>query len=397
MNKPVKVVEVDLKDMGLQVGDDGIYEHAFVVVRCGRFVLKSLGMTFKNGLISRDDVMQADRHKLGFHLILENLKKFTGLPELNKSTEPPITVVVCTRNRTEMLVQCLSALKKMDYREYEILVVDNAPDNDDTKQLAELLGVRYVREPKPGLDRARNMGVREAKHGIVAFTDDDAKPDHYWLQSIALGFRDPSVTALTGYVAPAEMETRAQQMFEWAYGGMGHGFVRKVYDGATMSERKKLAVSSYGVGANMAFRKEWFSRGGFFDHALDVGTPSSGGGDIEMFHRVMASGEKLVYEPDMLVWHTHRRTMEQLHKQVFNNGRSFVCYLMTCFRNGTADTGNVLGFFFRNWLYHWHLKNLFFGRGRVSRRLLITELKGMLSGPAAYYRSRRVTRELDER
>jgi glycosyltransferase involved in cell wall biosynthesis len=294
-----------------------------------------------------------------------------------------------------MLAPCLLALKKQLYENYEILVVDNAPDNDDTKQLAQRLRVRYVRESKPGLDRARNMGIREARNGIIAFTDDDAKTDPLWLQSIARGFRDPGVTALTGYVAPTEMETRAQQMFEWAYGGMGHGFVRKVYDGSTMGEREKLAVSGFGVGANMAYRKEWFSRGGYFDHALDVGTPSSGGGDIEMFHRVVAFGEKLVYEPDMLVWHTHRRTMEHLHKQVFNNGRSFVCYLMTCFRNGTADTGNVLGFFFKNWLYHWHLKNLFFGNGLVSRRLLITELKGMMTGPSAYFESRRSAKQLD--
>ncbi len=395
MSTPVKVIEVDLKDVQLQISNEGIYQDAFVLVRCGPHVLNSLKLTFKDGLITREDIMMADHHRPGHQLIIDDLKRFTGIPMIEATFDLPISVVVCTRNRTNMLVHCLSALKTQQYGRYEIIVVDNAPDDDGTKKLASLMGVRYVREEKPGLDRARNMGIREARYDIVAFTDDDAKADKYWLQSIAKGFKDATVMAVTGYVAPAEMETRAQQMFEWAYGGMGHGFERKVYDGSRMRDREKLGAGGFGVGANMAFRKEWFDIGGYFDHALDVGTPSFGGGDIEMFHRVVATGNKLVYEPGMLVWHTHRRSMEELHQQVFNNGRSFVCYLLTCFRNGTADVGTVIVFFMKNWLYQWHIRNIFFGKGTVSRSLLMSELKGMLRGPAAYARSRRYTKQLD--
>jgi cellulose synthase/poly-beta-1,6-N-acetylglucosamine synthase-like glycosyltransferase len=231
---------------------------------------------------------------------------------------------------------------------------------------------------------------------IVAFTDDDARPDRNWLRSIAINFSEEAVMAVTGFVAPAALDTPAQQMFEWSYGGMGHGFVRRVFNGASMPQRAKLAASGFGVGANMAFRKEWFDKGGYFDPALDVGTPSSGGGDIEMFHRVVAKGGSLVYDPNMLVWHLHRQGMEALQKQVFNNGRSFVCYLLTCYRNRTVGLGTLIMFFLRDWLYHWHIKNFMFGGGRISRRLLLTELKGMLTGPAAYSRSRRFAEQSDQ-
>lgn len=49
-----------------------------------------------------------------------------------------------------------------------------------------------------------------------------------------------------------------------------------------------LWAGAFGVGANMALRHEFFISIGLFDVALNVGTPSGGGGDIEMFHRLAA-------------------------------------------------------------------------------------------------------------
>lgn len=396
MSKPVKVGQADIYAMNTIISNDGKYASAYILLRSGNEVMQMVRVPFKDGLISKDELLRIGGHKITGKLAMEDLKRYTGVPVKKNTYDVPITVVVCTRNRTDMLKDCLIALQALDYPRYEILVIDNAPDNDDTKDLAEQFGVRYVRENKPGLDRARNRGIRESSFPIIAFTDDDARPDGNWLKSIAGNFSDENVMAVTGFVAPAELETPAQQMFEWSYGGMGHGFVRRIFNGGSMTQRAKLAASGFGVGANMAFRREWFDKGGYFDPALDVGTPSSGGGDIEMFHRVVAKDGLLVYDPNMLVWHLHRQGMEALQKQVFNNGRSFVCYLLTCYRNGTAGSGALITFFLRDWLFRWHIKNLLFGGGRISRRLLLTELKGMLTGPAAYFRSRRFAEQFDE-
>lgn len=294
-----------------------------------------------------------------------------------------------------MLRGCLEALKDQRYGNFEIIVVDNAPLDDKTRDLAESMGVRYVLEPIPGLDRARNAGIMAAGKEIIAYTDDDARPDPYWLLAISANFADHSVTAVTGFVAPAVLATPAQHHFEYGYGGMGHGFERKVYDGGAMDDRLKLAAAGFGVGANMAYRKQWFEQGGYFDNALDVGTPSAGGGDVEMFHRVVARGGKLVYDPSVLVWHHHRGTMEELNRQVRNNGRSFVCYMLTCYRNRTVSRMSILTFALVNVMWSWQLKNLFLPGGRVSRRLLLQEIRGMFSGPMAYVRSRQQAEKLD--
>lgn len=392
MSRPVKVAEADLSVDHVAISDDGKYGSAYILLKNNHQLLQMLKVPFNNGIIGKNELLHQGRGNIGYRLAVNDLKHFLAVPQAEETYDVPVSVVVCTRNRTDLLNACIDALRKLDFPNFEILIVDNAPDNDLTEKLALAKGVRYVRENLPGLDRARNKGIRESIHPIIAFTDDDARPDRNWLKAIARNFTDNKVMAVTGFVAPAELETHAQQLFEWSYGGMGHGFSRKVFDGCKMSDRSKLGASAMGVGANMAYRRSWFEQGGFFDPALDVGTPSCGGGDVEMFHRIVASKGTLVYDPNALVWHMHRQGMEALYKQVFNNGRSFVCYLLTCYRNGTTGLANLVGFFLYNWLYQWHLKNIIFGGGRVSRKLLLTELKGMLTGPAAYIRTRKFSK-----
>ena len=73
---------------------------------------------------------------------------------------------------------------------------------------------RYVCEPQPGLDRARNRAIAESRGEIVAFTDDDVEVDPGWVRAAAIHFANPEVMAVTGLVEPAELETRAQERFE---------------------------------------------------------------------------------------------------------------------------------------------------------------------------------------
>src|SRR3989338_2161327 len=97
---------------------------------------------------------------------------------------------------------------------------------------------------------------------------------------------------------------------------------------------KKSAASLYGLswkfgtGANMAFRRCLFNQIGYFDPALDVGTVTNGGGDLEMFFLVMKEGYTMVYGPGALVYHCHRRDYKQLKKQINGWGTGFCAYLM---------------------------------------------------------------------
>jgi GT2 family glycosyltransferase len=165
---------------------------------------------------------------------------------------------------------------------------------------------------------------------------------------------------------------------------MGHGFQRRAYREDRLGEKGLLWASGFGVGANMAFRRELFAAVGLFDVALDVGTPSGGGGDVEMFHRLVVNGFTLVYEPAALVWHTHRRELPALRRQLYDNGRGFASYLLTCARNRSISRRVILQFAIRSWLAGWILPRLT-RPGRLPRRLVAAELAGALRGPWAYH------------
>jgi len=136
----------------------------------------------------------------------------------------------------------------------------------------------------------------------------------------------------------------------------------------------------------MAFRTRFFAEHGPFDPALDVGTPASGGGDLEIFLRVLKNGHALVYEPAAIVRHRHRRTYPELRTQIANNGVGFFAYLVRTARCYPDERRHVvrLGAW---WLWWWNVRRLaaaLLGRGKVPIDLVLAEFKGSLVGLSRY-------------
>ena len=385
---PIKVAELEISNgIGSYAFAEGYEKYRILV----RFQKNPIGwISLSKGIDSAMSTEELEKQillQLGWSVIETGMKDFLHRNETPSRYEA-VSIVVCTRNRTPQLKRCLESLLKLNYPDYEIIVVDNAPSNDDTYQLVKTFPVRYVREERPGLDWARNRGIKEASYNIIAFTDDDICADPFWLHAINNGFLHKEVMAVTGYVAPAELETEAQQLFELKYGGMGHGFNRSFLRKESLAERQLLWASGFGIGANMAFRREIFEQAGMFDVAFDVGTPSHGGGDVEFFHRLLTHGHLLLYEPSMLVWHFHRRKKAALRRQIADNGRSFGCYLINCFSHRTVKRKSVVTFFLIDWLLRWNLKNLFNPRPRFPRSLVLAELMGMMISPIAFVQTK---------
>jgi glycosyltransferase involved in cell wall biosynthesis len=316
---------------------------------------------------------------------------------------PRVTVAVCSREGAARLPECLDALVALEYPadRLELLLVDNAPRDDSTRRLVERYpAVRYVAEPQPGLDRARNRAIREATGDIITFTDDDASPDAGWVDAIARVFvAEPSVDAVTGLVVADEMDVDAQRLFE-VYGGFARGFDRKYFRVDTVTgesaARRHAGTGSFGTGANMAFRRQVFDRIGEFDPALDVGTPTNGGGDLEMFFRVLKEGGTLVYEPAAIVRHRHRRSYEQLRTQLANNGIGFYSYLVRTAVAYPDERVAILRLGAR-WFWYWNLRR--FARSFVDhsfpRDLIVAELVGSVVGLGRYARARRLAGRSD--
>jgi glycosyltransferase involved in cell wall biosynthesis len=300
-------------------------------------------------------------------------------------SKPSITVIVCTRDRPMTLRRCLASLNSLRYDNLQVLVVDNASRSSETKDVVAEAQFQYLRENKPGLDWARNCGLQAASTEIVAYTDDDVKVDSNWLNAIARGFSDPQVSCVTGLVCPIELQTEAQVLFE-ENGGMRKGLWPRSFERQNIEDNPLIATQLCGVGANMAFRREALLEVGGFDIHLDVGTPSHGSGDLDIFHRLHTAGKLIRYEPSAVVWHQHRRSMPALYKQFYDNGRAFGCYLLKTLSNRTLPVKDVVRFVVTDWIGSW----MFFGERPGRRPMLVAaEIWGMLHAPWAFWKTYR--------
>ncbi|WP_161888741.1 glycosyltransferase family 2 protein [Pontibacter russatus] len=300
----------------------------------------------------------------------------------------PVSVIVCTRNRAAQLGKCLHMLTNLSCQPAEIVVVDNCSDGPSTRETAEKFsGVIYVREPRIGLDIARNTGIAHATAPIVAYVDDDVAVHPLWLYRVWETFQDPAVAAMTGLVIASELDTEAQFIFEqhWSF---NRGYVDVVYDraffDATLSQGPP--VWRIGAGANMAFRRDVFEEAGYFNELLDVGAAGCNG-DSEMWYRILAKGDVILYNPRAVVYHEHRRDMKGLRKQIYSYMRGFTAAALI--QQQQHQKAGYARHIFRKLPRHY-LRMLKAGFPRYGYRYstLWVEIKGVLSGLAFYFRHR---------
>lgn len=318
------------------------------------------------------------------------------LDVIDTAWKQPLSVIVSTRDRPDQLSACLSPLKALRYHAFEVVVVDNAPSDDETakcfeREVGDDPRFRYVMEPRPGLSRARNKGVAEATHDHVAFTDDDVLVDPLWLDGIARGFGgDPNVGCVTGLVPSAQLDTVSQRYFDqrvwWSTGIEPH-----VFDLATRAGESRLFpfdAGRIGTGANFAIERALIRDLGGFDEALGAGSPTRGGEDLDAFVRVLRAGRSIVYEPSAIVWHIHRAELEELRPHLFGYGEGLGAYIAKYVADPTTRW-ELLGRLPEAALHMVGLWGRADDGGGSRPSLIMSEVRGMAAGPLAYWKAKR--------
>ena len=401
---PYRLLDLDLdrplSSVTLEAGEDGL---AVLVRRSGRPVAFWMEPRSASGAVSAE--------ALGARAAAEareELVRVAAAAEVDAHRAPPppsVTVAVCTHGRPERLARCLRSLSDLRVpagaEPPDVLVVDNAPPDDRAREVAEAAGVRYVREPLVGLDFARNRALAEARGEWLAFLDDDVVADAGWLaglhEAVAV---HPDAAAVTGLVLPLALETEAQVLFEQT-GGFRRGFRPVRYHGSSMAGNPLYPTGAgiFGAGANMAFRRSALQDLGGFDEALDTGAPLPGGGDLDIFYRVVRSGRPLVYWPAALVFHEHRRALDALRRQYYSWGTGFMAFWTKAYRTDPEmrpRLRGMLSWWFRNGVRQL-LKSLA-GRHALPADMLLAELVGGVQGIAGEYgRSQRRVAQIRER
>jgi O-antigen biosynthesis protein len=220
------------------------------------------------------------------------------------------SVVVCTYHRPELLARCLRGISKLDHSNFEVLVVNNAPDDNGPRAIASRFSTRYILEPVRGLSRARNAGFRESRGVIVAYLDDDSIPEPKWLSMLEREFSDPDVMVATGRVVPlrktAEYFDEASLALE-----LWHP-VRRAVDRSVPEWFEMANFGGIGDGGNMAFRRSAFEVWPGFDVRLGRGAIMEEGEEHYAFFSLVEQGYRAVYTPDAVVGHPTPQTAEAI-------------------------------------------------------------------------------------
>jgi GT2 family glycosyltransferase len=226
----------------------------------------------------------------------------------------------------------------------------------------------------------------------VAYLDDDVVVDRGWLAGLVAAYQsDPQAGFITGQVLPLELTSEAQLLFE-RRGGFRRGF-RRVHYGQTRSGDAfyPCGAGIFGTGANMAINRAAALAIGGFDEALDTGRALPGGGDLDMFYRLVRAGYRATYDPCFLVRHQHRRDLQGLRRQYRDSwGRAYMAFAVKSLRTDPAMRGTWLrhiGWWFSKQLAHL-VRRLTMGHPRPVGLVLAEAWGGVTGLLGAYDRSR---------
>lgn len=219
-----------------------------------------------------------------------------GHPDL-----PGVSVVVPVHTGQDVRADCIESLLALDYPpdRLEILIVDNA-STDRTAEIIERFPVRRLREERRGACCARNAGIRNAKHELIAFTDADCLPDPAWLRDLTPHFRDPKVAGCGGPLVAHEPRTVIEQYI-----------VHHLLLSHERAHGDYYISPPFLITANAVYRKSVLDEVGGFDESFAVA-----GEDADLSWRIRHRYHLVVCSPDGAVRHRHRSNLRGLLRQV---------------------------------------------------------------------------------
>jgi len=212
---------------------------------------------------------------------------------------PSVSIIVCTYNGARTLRECLASLEKIDYPDYEVLVVDDG-STDETGGIIESFSyVRSLSQDHGGLSNARNLGAAKARGSILVYTDDDCVADEHWISHLVAAFDRGGYGAVGGpnISPPASSLTRA--CVAAAPGAPAHVLLSDT-------------VAEHIPGCNLAVTREAFDKiGGFMPEYHTAGD------DVDFCWRIQEAGYEIGFAAGAMVWHYRRfRTKLYLKQQI---------------------------------------------------------------------------------
>lgn len=210
--------------------------------------------------------------------------------------KPVISVVIPAYNACSIVGNLLESLRKQTFTDFETIVVDDGSIDKTEDVVRGFKNVKFVKKEHSGPAAARNLGIKNAKGEIIAFTDADCIADSDWLKSISEAFIDGKVNAVMGRVKILKSNFLGDSISALGFPAGGAVGFEKMWKVSNDGFTDHLST------CNCAVRKNLFEKYGFFDEIFKT----AGNEDSEFSHRLAKNNVKIKYCPDAVIFHKTR-------------------------------------------------------------------------------------------
>lgn len=221
------------------------------------------------------------------------------------------SLIIPTRNRPELLKATVSSVLEGRRVPSEIIVIDQSDPSVPAEATlsARNLGceIRHVRSSSTGLSRARNEGIRLARHDLLVFLDDDMIVDARWCEALTGAlFEAGRRTVVTGSVHAGQSENG--------------GFVPATVTASGAASYEGRLATDVLAGGNMAAWRSAFDEVGLFDERLGAGSRWGSAEDNDFGFRLLEGGYQICYVPEALVYHRAWRPARDYYRLRWSYG-----------------------------------------------------------------------------
>jgi len=277
---------------------------AFAGGAAGAFLFSWTDEWYRGGFEVEDwDFGLVNRARVPKPALAAVTKAFAEVPFPREVAWPRVSVVVCSYNGHKLIRETVEHLQKLNYPDYEVIVVDDG-SNPPLAPVLEGLEFRLIRTENGGLSSARNVGMQAATGEIISYIDDDAYPDPDWLRYLVWTFLTTDCAAAGGPNLPPPGDGTIADCVARAPGGPLHVLLTDT-------------IAEHIPGCNTSVRKSALEAIGGFDPIFRVA-----GDDVDMNWRIQAAGGYIGFSPAAVVWHHRRNSVKTFWKQQKGYGKA---------------------------------------------------------------------------
>lgn len=220
---------------------------------------------------------------------------------------PRVSVVIPTWNGAALLADALRSLETQDWRDFEIIVVDNGSEDDTQAMLdREFDDVRRIRfDENRGFSAAVNAGIDAARGDVIVLMNNDTEADPQWLAALVMALDEhPEVgscaSKMLDFVQRDRIDGAGDEMSPTQASTRGRGEP----DGPVFSDERYVFSACAGAAA---YRREMLDEIGIFDERFFAYLE-----DVDLGFRAQIAGYRCLYVPGAVIYHRGGATSDRV-------------------------------------------------------------------------------------